>query len=167
MPLSLYANGFVRLASTLTQDVLGRPAARLLRHRPELRQGRPTLIIGGDVRDVTDRVHTREALHCQIGEDIQTAATAGNRSGVLRDGSNPDSPPPHTTVRAGTRASVAELDVVGMNCGNAGLKPDVRAGFGQLLEGVLVGLLGEWREQGRPAVDDGDLAGLGEPPGAR
>src|SRR5215217_2459596 len=66
------------LASTLTQDVLGRPAARLLRHRPELGQGRPTLIIGGDVRDVTDRVYPREALHCQIGEDIQTAATAGN-----------------------------------------------------------------------------------------
>ena len=100
MPLSLYSNGFGRLASTLAQDVLGRPRPDCCATDPSCGSGRPILVTGRDVRDVADRVHTGEALDGQVGEDVETAARPGAGPAFCAT-AEPDSPPPHTTVRAG------------------------------------------------------------------
>ena len=131
MPLSLYLNGLDRLIPKLTQDVLGRPPARLLRHRAQLRQRRPVVVPGGDVRDIAHRVDARVALDGQVGPDVEPSATAGGRPGVLRDGRAGLAAAPHHGPGR-DRAAVVELDPVGVNGGHADLQLDDRAGLGQL-----------------------------------
>ena len=63
-------------------------------------------------------------------------------------------------------AAIGELDVVGMNGGDAGLELDIGAGLGQLAHGIVVSLARELAKQCRPTVDDGDTARLAELPSA-
>ena len=61
--------------------------------------------------------------------------------------------------------AVVELDSVGVDRGDPDPQPHVRAGRGQLLQRIIVGLVGELSQQGVAPVDQGDLARHRQPPG--
>ena len=143
----------------LTQDVLGRPPARLLGHRAQLGQ-RSASFAGRDVRDVADGVDTRVARRRSgPGSTSRRPPRPGEGPAVCAT-AEPDSPPPQTTVRA-EMVLPSSNSTVGVDRGDADPQPDVRAGLGQLLQGVLVGLARRTApSRASPAVDDGDLARL-------
>ena len=118
---------------TLTQDVLGRPPARLLGHRAQLWERRRALVTGGDVRDIADGVDTRIAVEGQVGPNLEPSAVAEDRPDRLRD----------CRARfptASHHGSRRDRGLVGVNGGDADRELDVRTDLGELGQGVVVRL---------------------------
>ena len=100
MPLSLYLKGFAgsALRSRRMFSAAHRPDCWAT--EPKLRHLRRASPPEG-VRRVADGVDIRVAVDGQVGPDVEPSAVAEDVPSVFGTTVEPDSPPPHTTVRAG------------------------------------------------------------------
>ncbi len=153
--LVLVPEGLRALLVPLAQYVLGRPATRLLRHRPQLRKR--GAVVGRDVGHVADGIDPGVPIDREVREHVEASATAGLGAGPLHDLGTRLATAPHDGP-GHDRRPVVELDPIAVHGRDADAEPGRDPSLGQPLEGVPARLAAERGEQGGPAVDDGDLA---------
>ena len=119
-----------------------------------------------DVRDVADGVHTGEAGHREVRADVE-AATAAGEGPALCAIADPDSPPPQTTVRAGMVLPSLNSTRSGWTAATPASSFTSAPASVSFLSAYSWAFSENGASKAVAAVDDGDLARLGEPPGAR
>ncbi len=156
-PLVLVVERLARFAGVIGEDVLGRPPAGLEGDRAELRQ--VVAVVIGDVGDVTDRVHTGEALDGQVGLGRQPPGSSGGQADLADELGRLDATGPDDGAGADLR-SVAQRHPVGRDLADPGRQAEDHALVLQLARRISVGLVGERGEDDGTVIDDVDAGAL-------